>query len=867
DQAVVDEAVAVTSGTAGRAIFFSALSVLLGVVGLLLFDFMILRSIGIAGGVVMALGMAAALTLLPAVLSYIGPRIDALTLRRTHTLPDAEGPWARFARRVMERPWQVLLPTLGLLLLLGWPFLHARVNAPDATILPPDVPSRQAYDLLVREFGEGDFAPLLLAIRTDGPVTSVDNVGRLYDWSRRLAADPRVSGVDGIVDIDPRLTRLQYQLLLGSPAGIPDRFTATFVGAAAKGDLTAFLVTTPYGPNHDAARALVMELRDPASPLAPPEGMELLVAGGAAEVADVVDRIRDQFPRSALIIVLATYGVLFVLLRSVILPLKALAMNTLSILASFGALVWIFQDGNLSAVLGFQPLGFVETTAPVILFCVLFGLSMDYEVFLLARMKEVWDRTGDNREAVARGLERSGRIVTSAALIVFVVAGSFAAAEIVLIKALGVGVAIAVALDATVVRALLVPATMRLLGDRNWWLPGPVRRFLDRRLPLVETVALLLVVALAAGCGPDGRVLAVPPTEPPPTPPAVATMTPPADPMPLSFPADDGSHGRLTEWWYYTGHLRSGDGRRFGFEYVVFRAERGDFPVAWASHLALTDESAGTFRYDQRNEIGPQVDRSRPGTGFDLSVLARDDSGVAAPGATSWTMRGADGRDQLAAESITGAFGLSLALDDGTRPPVLHDGDGFVDFGPGGTSYYYSRTRMAARGNLVLGGRTLPVEGTAWFDHQWGDFITVGGTGWDWFAVNLEDGTDVTLSLVRGLDGRVVIAYGTFVRPDGRAVHLAAGDFEVQTLGRWQSPNTGADYPSGWLVRLPAEKLEIELTPTVADQELDTRATTGVVYWEGSQRVRATRAGRVLGGEAYVELTGYAGGLPGDVAP
>ncbi|HET7678443.1 MAG TPA: MMPL family transporter, partial [Candidatus Limnocylindrales bacterium] len=151
DQAIVDEAVAVTTGTAGRAIFFSALSVLLGVVGLLLFDFMILRSIGIAGGVVMVLGMAAALTLLPAVLSYIGPRIDALTLRRTRALPDAEGPWARFARRVMERPWQVLLPTLALLLLLGWPFLHARVNAPDATILPPDVHSRQAYDLLVRE--------------------------------------------------------------------------------------------------------------------------------------------------------------------------------------------------------------------------------------------------------------------------------------------------------------------------------------------------------------------------------------------------------------------------------------------------------------------------------------------------------------------------------------------------------------------------------------------------------------------------------------------------------------------------------------------------------------------------------------------
>ena len=209
--------------------------------------------------------------------------------------------------------------------------------------------------------------------------------------------------------------------------------------------------------------------------------MQLLVGGGAADVTDVVGRVAADFPRTALFIVVTTYLVLFMLLRSVVLPAKALVMNTLSIVASFGALVWIFQDGNLSALLGFQPLGFVETTQPVILFCVLFGLSMDYEVFLLSRMKEVWDRTGDNQEAVARGLERSGRIVTSAALIVVVVAGSFAFADIVLIKALGIGMALAVALDATVVRALLVPATMRLLGRWNWWVPGRLRRLPGRR--------------------------------------------------------------------------------------------------------------------------------------------------------------------------------------------------------------------------------------------------------------------------------------------------------------------------------------------------------------------------------------------------
>jgi putative drug exporter of the RND superfamily len=386
----------------------------------------------------------------------------------------------------MRHPVAVLVPTLTLLLVLGLPFLHVRFNAPDASILPASVPSRATYDILAREFGEGPFAPLLLAVRTTGDVTTPENVAKLYEYSRRIAADPRVRRVSSLVDVDPRLTLAQYQLLYGSSSGPPDRFVATALNATTKGDLTALTVYTPFGPNREEGRALVRELRDPASPLAPPAGVSVLIGGGAADVDDVVSRVWSDFPRTALFIVVTTFIVLFVLLRSVVLPIKALAMNTLSIVASFGALVWIFQDGNLSGLLGFQPLGFVETTQPVILFCVLFGLSMDYEVFLLSRMKEVWDRTGDNTEAVARGLERSGRIVSSAALIVVVVAGSFAFADIVLIKALGLGVAIAVALDATVVRALLVPATMRLLGKWNWWVPKRLDAALQPILPRTE---------------------------------------------------------------------------------------------------------------------------------------------------------------------------------------------------------------------------------------------------------------------------------------------------------------------------------------------------------------------------------------------
>jgi RND superfamily putative drug exporter len=891
DREVVEDAVAATLATAGRAVFFSGFTVLLGLVGLILFEFMVLRSVGIAGAIVVGLAVSGALTLLPALLAVLGPRIDSLPmtglwrrLRRQHDLPpfavdsspDAPGTafWSRLGNWVMDHAGLVFVPTLGLLIVLGLPFLHVRFNAPDATILPSDVPSRQAYDTLVTKFQEGEFAPLLLAVQTVGPVTDPANVGLLYDYSRRIAADPRVERVESIVDVDPRVTREQYQLILSSPSGPADRFVADTLSRTTKGNLTAFTVVTYYGPNRQEGRALVDALRDPGSALAPPAGLTVAVGGGAAEVKDVVDRIAADFPRTALFILISTYLVLFVLLRSIVLPAKALVMNSLSILASFGALVWIFQDGNLSEPLGFVPLGFVETTLPVILFCVLFGLSMDYEVFLLTRMKEAYDRTADNRLAVVRGLERSGRIVTSAALIVVLVAASFAFAQVVLIKAVGLGVAIAVALDATVVRALLVPSTMRLLGDANWWIPDRLRRWIASRLPsveattLVQAAALVVAAVLMLSACSGGAVLANPTAPVHPITTAAPTPSHPADPQPVVFPGDEGPHDRLTEWWYDTGHLATADGRRFGFEFVIFRAERGDFPVTWASHLAITDETGNRFLYDQRSEVGRQVDGSPPGGGFNLAISGEAVPGVPLPGAVAWTMSGVGGHDHLSALGASEAspFGIDLALDAGARPPVLHDHDGFVDFGAAGGSYYYSRTRMAASGTITLAGKPTAVTGVAWFDHQWGDFIAVGGGGWDWFAVNLADGTDLTLSLVRSADGSYPLVYGTYVRPDGSFENLDRSAFQVDVTASWVSPATGATYPAGWRVTLPGKGLVIGLRPSVAAQELDTRATTGVVYWEGSQVVTAARDGSTVGGESYVELTGYgpgAGTAPG----
>jgi predicted secreted hydrolase len=230
-------------------------------------------------------------------------------------------------------------------------------------------------------------------------------------------------------------------------------------------------------------------------------------------------------------------------------------------------------------------------------------------------------------------------------------------------------------------------------------------------------------------------------------------------------------------------------------------------------------------------------------------------------------MTGGGGTDRLAATAAASevlgdpvaGFGLDLALA-ATKPAALHGEDGYIDFGPAGGSYYYSRTAMTAAGTITVGGRTLAVDGSAWFDHQWGDFISVGAGGWDWFAVNLDDGTDVTLSLVRAADGSHPLVYGTLVDANGETRHLGAGDFTVEPTGSWTSPATGVTWPAGWTVTLPRQDLVVTLEPSVAQQELDTRATTGVVYWEGSQQVSATRAGRPLGGQAYVELTGYAAG-------
>jgi predicted secreted hydrolase len=388
-----------------------------------------------------------------------------------------------------------------------------------------------------------------------------------------------------------------------------------------------------------------------------------------------------------------------------------------------------------------------------------------------------------------------------------------------------------------------------------------------RKSPGISAFAALVAAMILAGCS-GGPILANPPAVHPLPAPTSSPRPVLPDPQPLAFPRDDGPHQRLTEWWYYTGHLVNDAGRRFGFEFVVFRAERGSFPISWASHLALTDESAQRFLYGQRSQVGPQVDRSpRSGddpAGFALQVTGADPSRPGSGQAEPWSMVGQGGSahltagfsaEEAGAQGQPAAFSLDLELQT-ELPPVLHDRIGFIDFGPAGGSYYYSRPRMTAAGSLRLDSGTFHVTGEAWFDHQWGDFISIGG-GWDWFAVNLADRSGLTLSVVRDAAGQNALVYGTLVRPDGSYLHLDATAFTIDSRGSWLSPTTGIRYPAGWQITVPAASLAITLEPALADQELDTRPTTGVVYWEGSQRVSATKGGRPLPGEAYVELTGY----------
>ena len=477
----VPEALAQTMATAGRAVVFSGLTVAIGLGGLIFFRLGDLGSMGLAGTIVVALAVLYALTFLPALLALLGPRVNAARVPFLHPERSGTGSglWHRIARGVMARPWAVLLPVVVLLLFLGSPVLRMRLWGGDYTFLPEHAEGRRGAELRLAQFPGQDTNPVVVVMRfAEGSPLTPEGFEQLRSISARISALPSVTKVESPADAADVVPPDQLQQFINQPletVPAPQREVWEGLARSFGARLAVLTAHTPYRSSTDEARDLVHAVRA----LDPGPGAQILVTGQAAYDIDSIEAVKRDAPVAIGFIVIATYLVLFLLLGSILLPLKAVLMNFLSISASYGALVWIFQDGHLSNVLGFTP-NPIETSTPVLMFCILFGLSMDYEVLLLARVKEEWERTGDNTHAVAVSLERTGRLITGAAAIMAVVFFSFATAETVVIKAIGLGMAIAVVLDATVVRALLVPATMRLLGRWNWWAPAPLARLYDR---------------------------------------------------------------------------------------------------------------------------------------------------------------------------------------------------------------------------------------------------------------------------------------------------------------------------------------------------------------------------------------------------
>jgi RND superfamily putative drug exporter len=461
----LETAVGRTVATSGRSILVSAMVVTAGFYALTLSGVQMLRSLGIGGSIVTALSFLVATTLLPAVLGVLGKRINLLPVVPIRST--MRHVWRTLAVRVMKWPVAIIALVAVIVVTLALPAFHLRVGIPGPEILPPSVDSRAGNDLLNRHLGYANQSPVLVVVerRPQTPPSTAQ--------SAAFAVLDRVCSSSEVVGLATRP-------ILNSPSEIRscDQALAALQNATATQRAQAQLVATRHrvgllsvflrsDPSSAAAERFVSSLRhDPPIP-----GYRVLVGGQTAGQMDFNDYLYSRFPLIVLFVIATIYGVLLVAFRSALLPLKAVLMNVFSILAAYGVVVFAFQDGHLADLLGFTVVGNVDSIVPVLLFCVLFGISTDYEVFLLTRVQEEYLATGNNEESVAKGLEVTGRIISSAAVVMIVVFGAFGFARLVVIKEIGVGLALAVLLDATLIRLLLVPAMMRLLGRWNWWLP------------------------------------------------------------------------------------------------------------------------------------------------------------------------------------------------------------------------------------------------------------------------------------------------------------------------------------------------------------------------------------------------------------
>ena len=426
-----EAAVARTLETAGRTIAFSSITVIVSLSALLIFPLYFLRSFAYGGIAVVAIATAAALFTLPALLAVLGPRVNR---GRRKAAASGEGFWHALSQAVMRRPVLTGAPVVALLVVLALPFLGVQLSLPDDRVLPPSSEARIVGDSVREDFGGG-------SARTF-PVTLPDATPAQADALAR-----RISALDGVSSV--------------KSGGADERGSYLDVASTVE----------PVSP---AGERLAADVR------ALDSDMPILVSGPSAELADSKQAIFGSMPLALLIIATGTFVLLFLMTGSVLIPIKAIVLNILSLGATFGAMVWIFQQGHGADLLGFTATGTLDTTMPILMFCIAFGLSMDYEVFLLSRIKEEHDRTGNNTAAVAFGLQKTGRIMTAAAGVLAVTFIAFSTSQVTFIKLFGVGLTLAILMDATLVRGVLVPAFMRLAGEANWWAPRPLRRLHER---------------------------------------------------------------------------------------------------------------------------------------------------------------------------------------------------------------------------------------------------------------------------------------------------------------------------------------------------------------------------------------------------
>lgn len=475
------EAVFVILATAGKSVLFSGIIVLISIASLCFFPLNVLYSIGIGGIVVVTVTLLSSVTFLPAMLclfeKYVtrsNPQLKLISSEKVHNHR-----WYKFAMLVMKYPFTFLIPTICILLMLGYPFLNVKINSSDAKILPSWTPSRQLMDQFHDNFNPNELTPINIVLTAKNKsILSKPNISALYDYVQKLKKDSRINRVVSIVTLKPGLTKQQYQQLYSSSQLPFDDYQNQLFKSMAKGKYTIISIISKYSKDDKRNFELIDTIRNQHVG----NGITKAVGGQSAEIIDTMNIVYSLFIKIVIFISIVTYLALLLLLRSLILPLKAIAMNLLSLSVCFGMLVFIFQEGHFANFLHFKAVGFTDLNLPVLLFFVLFGISMDYEVFLLTRVKEYYEQTGDNTKSVALGLEKSARVITSAAVILIIVTGAFVTADIIFIKAFGLGTALAIAVDASLIRLLLVPSTMRLLGDWNWYIP----KWLDKILPVLS---------------------------------------------------------------------------------------------------------------------------------------------------------------------------------------------------------------------------------------------------------------------------------------------------------------------------------------------------------------------------------------------